>query len=61
MSSPATLSPQAPPLSVPVRTTGDGTYEVIGDMPQNGFAQEKLALTNDELVGERDTVAELLQ
>ena len=47
--------------SVPVRTTGNGTYEVIGDMPQNAFAQEKLGLTNDELVGERDTVAELLQ
>ncbi|MAG57102.1 MAG: malate dehydrogenase [Planctomycetes bacterium] len=46
--------------SVPVRTTGNGTYEVLRDFPMNDFAQEKLRITNDELVGERDTVAELM-
>lgn len=46
--------------SVPVRTTGNGTYEVIKDVAQDAFAQEKLRITNDELVGERDTVAELM-
>ena len=46
--------------SVPVRTTGNGTYEVLRDMPHSAFAKEKLKLTNEELVGERDTVADLL-
>lgn len=46
--------------SVPVKTTAPGTYEVIQGYEQNEFAQEKIAATNAELVGERDTVAELL-
>lgn len=46
--------------SVPVRTTGNGTYEIIRDLPHSAFAEEKLKITNDELVGERDTVADLL-
>ena len=46
--------------SVPVKTTAVGTYEVIQGYEQNAFAQEKIAATNAELVGERETVAELL-
>ena len=46
--------------SVPVKTTAPGTYEVIQGFEQNDFAKEKIAATNAELVGERETVAELL-
>ena len=45
---------------MPVRTTAPGTYEVVRDFPMDGFAEEKLRSTNDELVAERDTVAELM-
>ncbi len=46
--------------SVPVRTTGNGTYEVVKGFEHGAFAEEKLRATNDELVAERDTVADLL-
>jgi len=45
---------------VPVRTTAPGTYEVVKGISHDEFAQGKIAATNAELVGERDTVAELL-
>ena len=44
---------------VPVKTTESG-YEVIKTYEMNDFAKSKLAITNDELVGERDTVKEML-
>jgi malate dehydrogenase len=47
--------------SVPVRTTAPGTYEVIREgFEHDDFAREKLAITNAELVEERDTVKEML-
>ena len=46
--------------SVPVRTTAYGTYAVERGFAQNEFAQGRIAATNAELVGERDTVKELL-
>ena len=47
--------------SVPVRTTAPGTYEVIREgFEHDEFAREKLAVTNAELVEERDTVKEML-
>lgn len=46
--------------SVPVKTVAYGTYEVVKGVAINEFAAEKIAATNAELVGERDTVAELL-
>ena len=46
--------------SVPVRTTAPGTYQVDTSFTHDDFAKGKLAITNDELVGERDTVAEML-
>jgi malate dehydrogenase len=45
---------------MPVRTTAPGTYEVVKSFPMDDFAKAKIAATNAELVGERDTVKELL-
>ena len=44
---------------MPVRSTVDG-YEMITDYAMDDFAKSKIAITNDELVGERDTVKELI-
>jgi malate dehydrogenase len=44
---------------MPVRTTATG-HEVIASYEMDDFAKSKIALTNDELVGERDTVKEML-
>jgi len=44
---------------MPARTTATG-YEVITTYEMDDFAKSKIALTNDELVGERDTVKEML-
>ena len=44
---------------MPVRTTAAG-YEVIETYAMDDFAKSKIALTNDELVGERETIKDLL-
>jgi malate dehydrogenase len=44
---------------MPVRTTATG-YEVIETYAMDDFAKSKIALTNDELVGERETIKDLL-
>ncbi|MCA3721027.1 malate dehydrogenase [Phenylobacterium sp.] len=44
---------------MPVRTTTSG-YEVIESFAMDDFAKSKIALTNDELVGERETIKDLL-
>jgi len=44
---------------MPVRTTASG-HEVIATYEMDDFAKSKIAITNDELVGERDTVKEML-
>jgi malate dehydrogenase len=46
--------------SMPVRTTGVGEYAVDTSFAHDEFATGKIAVTNDELVGERETVAEML-
>jgi malate dehydrogenase len=46
--------------SVPVRTTAPGEYAVDTSFVHDEFAKDKIAVTNDELVGERETVAEML-
>jgi malate dehydrogenase len=46
-------------VGVPVKTTKDG-YEVVKTYQMDEFSKGKLAATNEELVGERDTVKELL-
>ncbi len=45
---------------LPVRTTAPGTYEVIKGLAMDEFARQKIAKTNDELVGERETVKGML-
>ncbi len=45
---------------MPVRTTTPGSYEVITDLVMDDFAKTKIAATNAELVGERDTVKGML-
>jgi malate dehydrogenase len=44
---------------MPVKTTADG-YEVITSYDMDDFAKSKIKITNDELLGERDTVKEML-
>ncbi len=44
---------------LPVKTTVNG-YEPITDLPMDDFAKSKIKATNDELVGERETVSEML-
>jgi malate dehydrogenase len=45
---------------MPVKTTTPGAYDVIDSYAMDDFAKSKIALTNDELVGERDTVKDML-
>jgi malate dehydrogenase len=45
---------------LPVRTTAPGSYEIIKGLPMDEFGKQKIATTNKELVGERDTVKDLL-
>ena len=45
---------------MPVKTTAPGAYEVVGGYDMDDFAKSTIALTNDELVGERDTVKDML-
>jgi malate dehydrogenase len=40
----------------PVKTTSPGSYEIITGLPMDDFAKQKIAKTNEELIGERDTV-----
>ena len=44
---------------MPVRSTATG-YEVITSFEMDEFARSKIAITNDELVGERDTVKDMI-
>jgi malate dehydrogenase len=44
---------------MPVRSTANG-FEVITTYEMDAFAKEKIAATNAELVGERDTVKDML-
>jgi malate dehydrogenase len=45
---------------MPVRTTAAGTYAIDKSFVHDEFAKGKIAATNAELAGERDTVKELL-
>ena len=44
---------------MPVKPTATG-YDVLTNYEMDDFAKSKIALTNDELVGERDTVKDLI-
>lgn len=45
---------------VPVTTTDPGSYEIVTGHEMSDFAKAKIAATNDELVGERTTVSDML-
>jgi malate dehydrogenase len=45
---------------MPVKTTAPGSYEPITSYEMGDFAKSKIKITNDELLGERDTVKEML-
>ena len=45
---------------MPVKTTAPGAYDVITSYEMDDFAKSKIKITNDELVGERDTVKDML-
>lgn len=45
---------------VPVKTTEPGAYEIVRSFEMDEFAKSKLAATNEELVGERETVKDIL-
>lgn len=45
---------------MPVKTTAPGAYEVITSYEMDDFAKSKIKITNDELVGERDTIKDML-
>ena len=44
---------------MPVKTTADG-YEVLTAYEMDDFAKSKIKITNDELVGERETIKDML-
>ena len=44
---------------MPVKTTATG-YDVITSYEMDDFAKSKIAITNDELVGERETIKDML-
>ena len=45
---------------MPVKTTTPGAYEVIESYEMSDFAKSKIKITNDELIGESDTVKDML-
>ena len=45
---------------MPVRTVSPGKYEVVDNYQHDDFAKKALAITNNELVSERDLVSEYL-
>lgn len=46
--------------SFPIRSNGDGTYEIVSGLNLSDFAREKIKGTTDELLRERDVVKDLL-
>jgi malate dehydrogenase len=51
--------PEGLQFGFPVKTTGDG-WEVIEGFELDDFAKEKVKITTDELISERDAVKDLL-
>ena len=47
-------------FSFPLRSPGDGTYEIVQGLDLSSYQQEKLKLTADELLGEREAVSSLV-
>lgn len=47
-------------FSFPLRSKGDGTYEIVKNVPINEFLKTKIASTEKELLEERDLVKDKL-
>ena len=47
--------------SFPLRSKGDGSYEIVQGVPLDAFAKGKLEATVAELLKERDVVQDLLK
>ncbi len=47
-------------FSFPIRYNGDGTYEIVRNVPLSDFARTKIGLTTKELLEEREIVKEML-
>ena len=45
---------------MPVRTVAPSAYEIVKDFAHDEFARQKIAVTNEELVGERALVADMM-
>jgi malate dehydrogenase len=52
-------APEGLQFGFPVRSDGD-SWEIVEGLDHDDFAREKIKITTDELVGERDEVRELL-
>ena len=46
--------------SFPIRSHGNGDYEIVKDLQLSDFAKEKMKISTDELLAERDIVKDLL-
>ena len=46
--------------SFPLRSNGDGTYEIVKGLSLSAFTKEKMALTTKELQDEREVVKDLM-
>lgn len=46
--------------SFPIRSNGDGSYEIVRDLKLTPFAKEMIGVTTKELLAERDVVKDLL-
>lgn len=47
-------------FSFPLRSNGDGTYEIVRNLPVSDFARSKIGITMKELMEEREIVKEML-
>ena len=47
-------------FSYPVRVDGEGNYEIVENLELNDFAKAKVQTTKEELLSEREVVADLL-
>jgi malate dehydrogenase len=52
--------PEGLVFGYPVRSSGDGSWKVADDFELDDFAKEKVRVTTEELIAERDEVAALL-
>lgn len=47
-------------FSFPCRSKGDGSYEIVKDVPLNEFLRERMSVTEKELLDEREFIMKML-